>query len=56
VEVAMATLYFILALAAAICFAIQSHTGWAVERVNLLALGLLLWVVILVIQYGRVVF
>jgi hypothetical protein len=51
----MDALYFILALLAAICFAIAA-SGRAVSRVNVLALGLLLWVCIPLIQYGRLVF
>ena len=51
----MTTLYFILALLAAVCFLVAA-TGRTLDRVNLVALGLLLWVMITVLVYGRVVF
>lgn len=47
----MTTLYVILLLAGAICLALAA-VGLAV-RVNLLALGLLLWITVPLIEYGR---
>jgi hypothetical protein len=49
----MITLYFILYLLAALCF-VAALLGWA--RINVLALGLLLWVAVPLIQTGRAVF
>ena len=51
----MTTLYFLLALLAAISFALAA-SGRVASRWNLVALGLLLWVMIAVVQYGRAVF
>lgn len=42
-------LYFLLYLAAAICFGLAAFSV-AVRRVNLVALGLLFWVLVFVIQ------
>jgi hypothetical protein len=45
----MVTIYFVLLLLAALCFG-AAALSVAVQRVNLLALGLLLWVLVPLIQ------
>lgn len=48
----MHTVYLILYVVAAVCFALAAF-GVLVERVNLLALGLLAWVLVPLIMTAR---
>lgn len=50
---AMVTLYILLLLAAAVCFAIAAFVVNRTFRVNFLALGLLCWVLVPLIQEIR---
>lgn len=61
---AMETVYFILLLLGALCFAgaalgraaVDANRGAGVRSLGLLPLGLLFWILVPMIQTGRVVF
>lgn len=48
----MTTIYFLLVLAALVCFVLAA-AGVPVRRVSLVALGLAFWVAVPVLQYGQ---
>lgn len=52
----MTALYLVLLLIAAACFALDAFTDVRSTRVNLIAAGLLSWVLVAVIQTARIVF